>query len=198
MKTYFINEIFFSLQGEGLRAGTANLFLRFGRCNLRCRKEKEGFDCDTEFLSGKEMSLDKIIEALKSCSTDCKNVILTGGEPALQIDSDLIERLKKEGYFIAIETNGTRELPQGIDWICVSPKTHEDQLRQNFAHELKYVRSKGMELPKTKIKAEHYLLSPAFDGDLLSEGALEWCIELAKNNPPWRVSVQQHKQWKIR
>lgn len=198
MKTYRINEIFYSVQGEGLRAGTANLFVRFSGCNLQCKKETEGFDCDTEFSSGRSLRLEQILAELKECSIECKNIILTGGEPSLQVDDEIVTFLKERGYYLAIETNGTKELPNGIDWICVSPKTAEHTLRQKTAHEVKYVRAHGMGIPKPSIQAENYLLSPAFEAGDLSTKNLQWCIQLTKENPSWRLSVQQHQLWRVR
>lgn len=198
MKEYFINEVFYSLQGEGVRSGTPNIFLRFGACNLQCKKETEGFDCDTEFSSGEKWKLEQIPLLLQKTHPHCSWVVLTGGEPALQLDPPLIETLKKSGYQLAIETNGTRELPEGLDWICVSPKTEEHSLRQKKADEVKYVRRYGMGIPQTVVEAKHYLISPAFDGDQLDQKNLSWCIELVKTNPPWRLSVQMHKFWQIR
>ncbi len=198
MKTYRINEWFFSLQGEGVRAGTANLFLRFSGCNLKCNKEEMGFDCDTEFTSGESWTLDQIVKNLKELSPDCQWVILTGGEPSLQVDDELIDRLKAEGYKLAIETNGLRAISPKIDWVTVSPKGAEHCLEQKVAHEVKYVRSYGMGIPKPTVVAEHYLISPAFEADELPSKNLKWCLDLVKKNPPWRLSLQQHKFLNIR
>lgn len=198
MERYFVNEIFYSLQGEGVRAGTPNLFLRFGRCNLACAQETHGFDCDTEFESGRWLGLDEIVAELHDLSADCKWIVLTGGEPALQVDAELIDRLHAAGYRLAVETNGSVELPTGLDWITVSPKVAEHAVRQRTAHEVKYVRGHGQAVPKTVVQAEHYLLSPAFEGDEVDPRALDWCIRLCKENPPWRLSVQQHKLWRVR
>jgi 7-carboxy-7-deazaguanine synthase len=198
MERYRVNEIFYSLQGEGVRAGTPNLFLRFSRCNLECRVETHGFDCDTEFESGRSMTLPEIVAEMRSLAATCLWVILTGGEPALQADSELIDTLHSEGFFLAIETNGSVELPAGIDWITVSPKVAEHAIRQRRAHEVKYVRGYGQAIPKTVVEAEHYLISPAFDGAELDRRTLDWCVRLCRENPPWRLSVQQHKQWSVR
>jgi organic radical activating enzyme len=198
MERYRVNEIFYSLQGEGVRAGTPNLFLRFSRCNLECRVETHGFDCDTEFESGRSMTLPEIVAEMRALSADCRWVILTGGEPALQVDLELIGLLHAEGYSLAIETNGSVELPPGIDWITVSPKVAEHAIRQRQAHEVKYVRGYGQGIPKTVVEAEHYLISPAFDGAEVDRRTLEWCIRLCRENPPWRLSVQQHKLWSVR
>jgi organic radical activating enzyme len=144
------------------------------------------------------MVLDEIVEEMRQLSESCRWVILTGGEPALQVDRELIDGLHAAGYELAIETNGSLELPAGIDWITVSPKVAEHAIRQRKAHEVKYVRGYGQGLPKTVVEADHYLISPAFDGDRIDPRALDWCIRLCKENPPWRLSVQQHKTWKVR
>lgn len=197
-KKYFINEWFYSLQGEGVRAGTPNLFLRFGGCNLQCAKEREGFDCDTEFNSGQKWTIDEIVQNLKDTSPTSQWVIFTGGEPSLQIDDALIDRLHHEGYKLAIETNGTHPISPKLDWVTVSPKTAEHTLKQRTASEVKYVRSHGMGIPKTLVEAQHYLLSPAFEGDHLPKANLDWCIQLVKENPKWRLSIQTHKWMQIR
>lgn len=195
---YTINEIFYSLQGEGVRAGTANLFLRFTGCNETCRLETHGFDCDTEFASGRKMTLEQIVAEFRALAPGCEWVVLTGGEPALQVDRELIDALHAAGYRLAIETNGSIELPAGLDWITVSPKVAEHAIRQRFAHEVKYVRGYGQGIPRTVVQAEHRLISPAFDGDRLDPRALEWCIRLVKDHPDWRLSIQMHKAWRIR
>jgi len=266
--TYRVNEIFYSLQGEGVRAGTPNVFLRFTGCNLTCMKETHGFDCDTEFASGRDLTIDEIIAALAEClddaassqrddasvcqmvrnadptnaasasgrvrtadhlppstaqnkadqngnvngrrdhsisardsvaNTDGTNwIILTGGEPALQVDDDLIRALHATGYKLAIETNGSIALPDGIDWVTVSPKVAEHAIRQRTADEVKYVRGYGQAIPKTVVDAKHKLISPAFDGNVLQEKTLAWCKQLIRDNPEWQLSMQMHKVWGVR
>lgn len=196
--TYRVNEIFYSLQGEGVRAGSANLFLRFSKCNLTCTRESHGFDCDTEFESGRRMTREEIVAELRRLAPDCRWVVLTGGEPALQVDGALVAALKEAGYRLAIETNGSVELPPGLDWITVSPKVAEHSIRQRTADEVKYVRGHGQGIPETVVEADHYLISPAFDGDVLDRRTLEWCIGLVRDHPRWRLSVQQHKGWRVR
>jgi 7-carboxy-7-deazaguanine synthase len=198
MDRYRVNEIFYSLQGEGVRAGTPNLFLRFSRCNLACKVETHGFDCDTEFESGRWMTLPEIVAEFRQLSSTCDWVILTGGEPALQADREMVDALHAAGYKLAIETNGSFPLPEGIDWITVSPKVAEHAVRQRRANEVKYVRGHGQAIPKTVVEAEHYLISPAFEGAEADPRTLDWCIRLCKENPPWRLSVQQHKLWRVR
>jgi len=198
VRRYLVNEIFYSLQGEGVRAGTANLFLRLARCNIACTVESHGFDCDTEFESGRPLGAEEIVAELRALAPGCGWVVLTGGEPALQVDRELVDGLHAAGYRLAIETNGSRELPPGIDWITVSPKVAEHAIRQRTAHEVKYVRGHGQAIPATVVEAEHYLISPAFDGDQVDRRALDWCIRLVRENPGWRLSVQQHKLWQVR
>ena len=126
-----VNEIFYSLQGEGVRAGTANVFVRFARCNLRCRvgDEHSGFDCDTEFESFREFTPEEILAearrlAGETWSPGDVGVIFTGGEPALQLTAELVALFRNAGFFTAIETNGTVNVAAlGLDWITVSPKS---------------------------------------------------------------------------
>jgi 7-carboxy-7-deazaguanine synthase len=144
------------------------------------------------------MTLDEIVAELKRLSPRCDWIVLTGGEPALQVDPPLVERLHGEGYKLAIETNGSVALPEGLDWITVSPKVAEHAIRQLRADEVKYVRGHGQGIPKPAVTADHYLISPAFAGDDVDLAALDWCIRLVEDHPPWRLSVQQHKLWRIR
>jgi len=197
-KKYFINEWFYSLQGEGLRAGCPSIFLRFGKCNLQCHQKEQGFDCDTEFESGNLWSLDEIVSEIKKIAEDCRWIVFTGGEPSLQLDDTFIDRFHAEGFKLAIETNGTLAISSKIDWICVSPKTSEHSIKQKKAHEVKYVRSYGMGIPKTSVSADHYLISPAFEADHLPQKNLDWCIQLVKQHPEWRLSLQTHKWLKMR
>jgi organic radical activating enzyme len=215
-RAYAVNEVFYSLQGEGVRAGTANVFVRFAGCNLTCSKDGEaGFDCDTEFLSGRKLSLGGLHaevlgaierEAGHEESTPARWIIFTGGEPGLQVDVALVDFMHKVGFSLAIESNGTISLPSGLDWVCVSPKSAEHTIRQETCDEVKYVRNYGQGIPRPRIAATHKLISPAFrtlhspNGPIHEPepGAMEWCVKLVKENPEWRLSVQQHKQWKVR
>lgn len=203
-KQYLINEVFYSLQGEGVRMGTANVFIRFAGCNMRCEQEAGskspgGFDCDTEFESGRKVDLDELWWWLNMYEhPSCNWIILTGGEPGLQVDDEFINHFKCRGHKLAIETNGSVALPDGLDWITVSPKVAEYCIKQTKANEVKYVRGYGQAIPKTVVKAEHKLISPAFNGVVLDPKTLEWCIELVKENPEWQLSQQMHKAWSIR
>ena len=201
-KRYAVNESFLSLQGEGLRSGEVSIFLRFTGCNLRCSGQviDQAFQpiCDTEFISSTSLTADQIIEQLKQIGGACRWIVLTGGEPTQQLDDQLIATLKIAGYKLAIETNGTNLVPVGIDWITVSPKIAEHAIKQRTATEVKYVRGYGQGVPRTVVKADYYLISPAFDGSSLDPQTLAWCIKLCKENPTWRLSVQQHKGWFVR
>lgn len=204
MKQYGINEIFYSIQGEGVRAGTANCFVRFSGCNLKCSRDGEaGFDCDTEFTSGRMLTVEEISREMVSSQGRViiqPWAIFTGGEPLLQVDQGLVDYMKRRGWSLAIETNGTIPLVNGFDWICCSPKTAEHTLQLGSrVDELKYVRRAGQGIPKPSLKANHYLISPAVQPDgNIETSDLAWCINLVKDNPTWRLSVQQHKQWRVR
>ena len=202
-KRYRVNEIFYSLQGEGLRAGEASVFVRFSGCNLKCSLKKSDispgfFNCDTEFTSGREMGYAEIMDEVDSVANQCQWIVLSGGEPALQVDKHLVAAAHDRGYKVAIETNGTRHLPEHIDWVTVSPKTAEHTILVRKCDEVKYLRAAGMSIPKTSIEASHYLISPIFDAGMVSMGDLRHCIQLVKDNPKWRLSVQQHNMWEVR
>lgn len=207
MKRYFINEIFRSIQGEGLRAGTAATFIRFSKCNLDCSLATMGWDCDTEFDTGEWYDLGGLVSALVDHPVDW--IIFTGGEPALQLDQPLVDVLHALGWKLAIETNGTKPLPKNLDWVCCSPKYERPVLRA--ADEVKCVVANGQE-PEHHGVTGTWLVSPAFepcdhDGDCeppacpgwyLNPETLDWCIKWVKANPRWRLSTQNHKYWGIR
>lgn len=188
-----INEIFYSLQGEGIRTGEASIFIRLSDCNLTC-----GF-CDTEFISGEEKELNEILGYIKQFP--CKVIIWTGGEPALQLTEEVIKYFKDNNYYQCIETNGSKKLPKGLDFITLSPKVAEHILDKNFKNgvtEIKYVRHKGhLSLPETKIKALHYFISPQSDGNIINKENLNHCIKLILKNPKWKLTLQNHKLWKV-
>ena len=112
---YRVNEIFYSLQGEGRHTGRAAVFVRFSGCNLRCPF------CDTDFAAYKPMAIADIMNAISPWS-ECGFVVLTGGEPSLQVDDALVEELHRAGFYVAVETNGTHALPDSVDWVTWSPK----------------------------------------------------------------------------
>jgi 7-carboxy-7-deazaguanine synthase len=203
-KTYAVNDIFYSPQGEGVRTGTMNLFLRFAGCDMACDmapspRSPGGFACDTEFVSQVGLTAAAILERFHALSPACRWAICTGGEPALQLDTPLVDTLHAAGYSLALETNGGTNIDHlGLDWVTVSPKVAEHAIQQRTAHEAKYVRAYGQGIPKTVIAADHYLISPAFQGDHLDPKTLAWCLQLCKDHPQWRLSCQLHKWWNVR
>jgi 7-carboxy-7-deazaguanine synthase len=199
MKTYRVNEIFHSLQGEGARAGEASVFVRLAGCNLACRRDTHGFDCDTEFTSGVPMPAAAIASEARRIAPSCEWIVLTGGEPTLQVDAELVAALRAAEFRLAIETNGTNPVPDGIEWITVSPKSAEHTLAQLEATEVKYVRALGQAVPRTRVNASHYFISPAFAASgALDRETLAHCIRLCLENPKWKLSTQQHKLWNVR
>lgn len=209
--TYSVKEIFYTLQGEGLRAGRPAVFCRFAGCNLWTGREEDRASavcqfCDTDFvgtdgtLGSKFHSAQVLAEqiaALWPAGHAHQYVVLTGGEPLLQVDQALIQALQALGFEIAVETNGTLEVPPGIDWICVSPKAGAEWI-QREGHELKLVFPQPELMPDQlgASRFEHYLLQ-AMDGpDRLANtrAAIAYC----QNNPVWRLSVQTHKVLEIR
>jgi 7-carboxy-7-deazaguanine synthase len=188
-----VNEIFYSLQGEGQRVGQPTVFIRLSGCDLAC-----GF-CDTEFASGLEMSLLDLLEHVKQYPA--KWVTWTGGEPMLQLTNTVVDGFRDAGYLQSIETNGGHSVPFNLDWVVVSPKVAEHVVARNFPNgvdELRYAWHSGkMSVPTPIVLAQHKYISPVCDGNNLNAKNLNYCIELCKANPEWRLSVQQHKLWNI-
>jgi 7-carboxy-7-deazaguanine synthase len=187
-----VNDIFRSIQGEGARTGTLNVFVRFSGCNLTCSLQTHGFDCDTEFSSGRNLSEDEILEEVAELAGCCRSVILTGGEPLLQATPTLIQKLRQK-YYVAVETNGTQPLPSHVDWVTVSPKTAEHTLRVTQADELRYVRSANQSIPKPAIRSANLFVSPAWGDEGPLPNALSNCLALVTENPAWRISLPIHK-----
>jgi len=209
--TYSVKEIFYTLQGEGIRAGRPAVFCRFSGCNLWSGREEDRQSavckfCDTDFvgidgtLGGKfetPASLANEINALWPKGKKSKYVVLTGGEPLLQVDQSFLRELHLNEFEIAVETNGTIPVPDGIDWICVSPKAGSEWI-QKKGHELKLVFPQPGLLPETiELHGfENYLLQP-MDGLLQKKNTIE-SIKYCQANPEWRLSVQTHKILEIR
>lgn len=189
-----VNEIFYSLQGEGGRTGEASIFIRLSKCNLAC------VFCDTEYESGKEMSVQEIADEIGKFG--CKWIIWTGGEPTLQLTDEIVFFFKLKGYFQAIETNGTRKLPAGLDYITCSPKQNFKRIKKIIPEvdELRFPMQKGDALPDISIlpKSKKYLLSPIFDEQNVIQENIDYCIELIKEHPQWALSLQTHKLIGIR
>ena len=188
---YRINEIFYSLQGEGANAGKPAVFIRFSGCNLSCNF------CDTDFSSYTEYSLENLVSAVTAFPSDF--VVLTGGEPALQVDKKLIDALHAVNKCLAIETNGTRLLPDNIDYITVSPK-ESGKLTLFKADEVKIVYvNQDVEKYHEWISAPRYFLQPCSimeDGFLTDnrEDVIQYCLA----HPWWQLSLQIHKILNIR
>tara|TARA_R100000664_G_C2740887_1_gene129391 strand:+ start:839 stop:1438 length:600 start_codon:yes stop_codon:yes gene_type:complete len=196
-----ISEIFYSLQGEGARTGTPTIFIRTSGCKAKFACYKLGIRCDTEFESGKEMSIDEILQWIENNANDCKEITWTGGEPTDQLTEEIVKIFKDKGYYQAIETSGLNKVPEGIDFICISPKVAEHVIKKNFRDtiidELRYVRHKGQDIPQPMIKARHYWISPHSDGFTINGENLQHCINLTLKNPKWKLSVQNHKIWNV-
>ena len=203
---YGIKEIYYTIQGEGYHTGQAAVFLRFSGCNLWSGLEKDRSSaqctfCDTDFWGTDGMNGGKY--TAKDLASFCKSlwpatnntqpyIVCTGGEPLLQLDEELINTLKEEGFFIAIESNGTISVPKGIDWICISPKL-QSQLLVTSGHELKLVYPQdGIDLDVyEKMNFEFLSLQPLDDEHQTAH--TKSCIDICKTRPRWRLSLQTHK-----
>ena len=195
-----ISEIFYSLQGEGARAGTPTVFIRLQGCKAKNACYAAGIKCDTEFESGREYLVAELLLKIQSIATDCYEITWTGGEPLDQLTDEIVAYFKNIGYYQAIETSGLHPPVKGLDFICVSPKVAEHVIKKNFSDgvdELRYVRHSGQEIPEPSITAKHYWISPHSDGFTINESNLKHCINLCLKNPNWKLSVQQHKLWSI-
>ena len=196
---YKVNEIFYSLQGEGRWSGRPAVFVRMSGCNLKCPF------CDTDFKGYKEMSAEDILAACLEKGGDCRFIVLTGGEPTLQVDAELIHLLHQQGYYLSMETNGTHALPEGVDWVTLSPKdafvpAEAARVVLTRCDELKCVYT-GQPLPDySHISARHRFVQPcAYDGDpARTAEALRATIAYCLQHPAWRLSLQTHKYLGIR
>ena len=203
--SYAVKEIFYTLQGEGLRAGRPAVFCRFAGCNLWSGREEDRERatcrfCDTDFvgtdgtLGGRfdAQALASQIAALWPAGEGHRYVVLTGGEPLLQVDEPLLQALHAEGFEIALETNGSLPVPPGVDWICVSPKAGADWV-QRSGHELKLVFPQPGLMPADigDVDFEHQLLQPMDSPSRAqnTRAAIDWCMA----HPRWRLSLQTHK-----
>ncbi len=203
MKTYRVNEIFYSLQGEGRWSGTPMVFLRLAGCNLKCPF------CDTDFSSFREMTIDGIIAEIDAAGGNggkydsccgrsrgrCRKVVVTGGEPSLQMDEGLVEALHEHGYYVHVETNGTRALPQGIDWITLSPKSDWIEGAEpviEYADELKLVYT-GQDPERWEhFNARLFYLQPCSCANTAET------VQYVLSHPIWSLSLQTHKYLDIK
>ncbi len=210
--TYSVKETFLTVQGEGGQAGRPAVFLRFAGCNLwngleRDRAAAVCSFCDTDFVGvdgdggGKftdaQALADHVSSMWRGRAGDPMLVVCTGGEPLLQLDAALIAALKARGFDIAVETNGTMVAPDGIDWICVSPKA-DAQVMQTTGAELKLVYPQDAAMPDRfeHLAFDRFWLQPMDGPDQLANtaAALDYCL----SRPKWRLSVQTHKYIGVR
>lgn len=208
MKRYRINEIFYSVQGEGYFACTAAVFIRFSGCNLKCPF------CDTDFKEYKEMTSQEILaEVIKADYGRCMNIVVTGGEPTLQWDEELSEVLRGADYFVAMESNGTRPVDGKIDWLTISPKAQWVKNAQiapvNFAEgvcdEIKVVIDEKTplelvaQIPDHFVGTPHLYVQPCDTGFVKPNAEImKRCVEFIKMFPSWSISLQTQKILKVR
>lgn len=199
---YEVNEVFLTVQGEGHWSGRVAVFCRFSGCNLWNGIEADRAVaictfCDTDFVASEEFSLTQLVSEITSQWRGTENpmVVFTGGEPTLQLDEPLVAALRGQGWYVAIETNGTKPIPFYVDWVCVSPKT---PVIRTGGNELKLV------YPQERITPDmfdtdcwdHTWLSP-MDGPNVAantKAAFQYCLD----HPEWRLNTQTHKQIGIR
>ena len=209
--SYAVKEIFLTLQGEGAHAGRAAVFCRFAGCNLWSGREQDRASaicqfCDTDFvgtdgtLGGRYASAGELADTISAQWTGKdanRYVVLTGGEPMLQLDSLLVDALHARGFAIGVETNGTILPPEGLDWICVSPKAGADLIVRQ-GHELKLVYPQEEAMPEAfaGLSFERFSLQPMDGPDVIENTAraVEYCLK----HPQWRLSLQTHKTLGIR
>ena len=204
--TYTVKEIFYTLQGEGANTGKAAVFCRFSGCNLWTGREEDRPRavcqfCDTDFVGigpdGGRFNSPELLAKSVSCAwrgadDNPRLVVCTGGEPLLQLDEPLIDTLHREGFAVAVETNGTRIAPDTIDWICVSPKAGAP-LVQKRGSELKLVFPQPQAMPESfdNLEFENFFLQPMDGPDV--ERNTQLAIEYCMAHPKWRLSLQTHK-----
>jgi 7-carboxy-7-deazaguanine synthase (Cx14CxxC type) len=209
--SYAVKEIFLTLQGEGAHAGRAAVFCRFSGCNLWSGREQDRATatcrfCDTDFvgtdgtLGGRYDSADDLADTIASQwagEQAYRYVVLTGGEPLLQVDADLIDALHARGFTVGLETNGTIKPPDGVDWVCVSPKAGAELVvRQGDELKLVYPQADAMPAAFADLAFERFSLQPMDGPDAAAntERAVNYCMR----HPQWRLSVQTHKTLGIR
>ncbi len=197
-KRYTVKNIFYTLQGEGVHAGRPAVFCRFVGCNLWSGREEDREAavckfCDTDFLGGEKYYLEALVDAIAAEWPETKGrpyVICTGGEPLLQLDENLISALHAAGFEVAVETNGTLVAPEGLDWICVSPKA-DTELKQLHGNELKVVYPQDEHTPDKfeGLALDHFFFQHCYGISNSTERAVEYC----RANPLWSLSLQTHK-----
>ena len=209
--SYKVKEIYYTLQGEGAMTGRPAVFCRFSGCNLWSGREQDRAKaickfCDTNFwgtdgVNGGTFKSAKALaekvkslwpKKMKSSSKGKPYVVCTGGEPALQLDQKMVNAFHKAGFEVAIETNGTKPLPEGIDWICMSPKANTEIIITK-GNELKLVHPQKGIKPKDfeKLDYDEFFLQP-MDSPTQAKN-IKTCLDYCMKNPKWRLSLQTHK-----
>lgn len=179
-----INEIFYSLQGEGHFTGHAAVFVRLSGCNLRCDF------CDTRHESGRDMTVDEILQSIDQFES--RHVVITGGEPSLQLTEEFVDRLHDRGWYVQVETNGTHPAPANVDWITCSPKGAPIVLDR--INELKVVYWGQDITTYEQMNADEYRLQPCDTGDALRNAEnISLAVCYIKSHPLWVLSLQTHK-----
>ena len=202
---YTIKEIYYTIQGEGFHTGRPAVFCRFSGCNLWSGREEDRAKaicqfCDTNFWgtdgeNGGKYSLDDLVKRIVTLypANGVKPfVVFTGGEPALQVDDQLVNTLQNEGFEVAIETNGTQKVPDALDWICMSPKANTDIVVQK-GDEIKIIIPQAGIDPKDfeTMNFKNFYVQ-AMESDTWEENQA-YAVDFVKKNPKWRLSVQTHK-----
>ena len=192
-----VNEIFYSIQGEGAHSGEAAIFLRLSGCNLRCHF------CDTEHQPYQNHTEDEICAEIAKYPASL--VVITGGEPTLQLTRSLVDKIHDLGKMVAIETNGTREVPRNVDWVTVSPKApFVGEIGKpviKTAQEVKIVLDDlhTYDDPTFGIVAARYFVQPCDTGDeQRNREIIEHCVNFVKANPKWKLSLQTQKILRVR
>ena len=205
--TYSVKEIFYTLQGEGAQAGRAAVFCRFAGCNLWSGREQDRSTavcqfCDTDFVGvngqngGKFATAQALVQAVAAQWPQGAGgkplVVCTGGEPLMQLDQALVDAFHAAGFEVAVETNGTHAAPEGLDWICVSPKADAPVVLTQ-GHELKLVYPQPLAMPErfANWQFQHFFLQPMDNAQQAdnTRAAVAYCMA----HPQWRLSVQMHK-----
>lgn len=208
--SYSVKEVFYSLQGEGFHSGRPSIFCRMSKCNLWTGREEDRADavcqfCDTDFIGTDGQNGGRFANAEALCqhllqfwpaeSEEHPFVVLTGGEPLLQVDQELVDALHRHNFEIAIETNGTKTAPEEIDWICVSPKANAPLILDS-GNELKLVYPQPELMPEKveELNFEHFYLQPMDDADpKITESNIRQAVQYCLDHPQWKLSLQTHK-----
>ncbi len=191
-----VNEIFYSLQGEGAYTGVASIFIRLAGCNLRCQF------CDTKHEPYKVLTEEEIMAQIEDFPS--KHIVFTGGEPSLQLTAEICHYFRVRGYTIQVETNGTMKLPHNcVDWVTCSPKTDycpHAEIKQERIDEVKVVFDGKIDVSKyLNIEAKYYSLQPCDVGDVMkNEEITKQCVEYILAHPQWHLSLQTQKFLKVR